>query len=269
MGFEIGAYTVIDVETTGLYPQYGHRICEIGALRVENGEEAARFEQLVDPRRPVSRGAFEVNRITPDMLEGQPLIEEVMPRFLEFIKGSVLVGYNTGFDLAFIESEVCPEREYLNGYRVIDALVLARRLFPGFSRYKLTAVADELGIRENAAHRAMADVLMTWHVFQKEMDLLEERGVETLEDISWICRTEPFRRMPPGSPKVSILQKAIEENRMVKIKYRSRWDDKTTERTVTPISMPQGFDSPYLVAYCHLRQAQRNFRLDCIIDAEL
>ena len=65
-------FAILDVETTGLSPAYGHRICELACLRVRDGVELDRFESLVDPGRPISPGAFRVNRITPEMLHGAP-----------------------------------------------------------------------------------------------------------------------------------------------------------------------------------------------------
>ncbi|MBD3296153.1 MAG: WYL domain-containing protein [Candidatus Omnitrophica bacterium] len=269
MGLQDGIYTVLDVETTGLYPQYGHRICEIAALRIENGNEAGRFEQLIDPGREISRDAFKVNRITGDMLSGKPRSADVLPDFMGFIKDSVLVGYNTGFDLAFIESEIEAGKNGLNGYRIVDALGLARQLYPGLSSFTLKSVSSYLGFTPKVAHRAMADVAATWHVFREEMKELRSEGTDSLEEISWICQKKPFRRMTPGSPRVAVIQKAIRNKRPITIKYRSRWDNRSTIRKVTPMSMPEGFDHPYLVAYCHLRQAQRNFRLDCILEANI
>ena len=77
------AFAVFDVETTGLSPAYGHRVCEVGCLLVQGGEELGRFESLVDPQRPISPGAFRVNRITPEMLDGAPTFDAIAASLLQ------------------------------------------------------------------------------------------------------------------------------------------------------------------------------------------
>jgi hypothetical protein len=73
-------FAIFDVETTGLSPAYGHRVCEVACLRVCNGLELDRFESLVDPGRAISPGAFYVNRITPEMLRGAPTVKPANKR---------------------------------------------------------------------------------------------------------------------------------------------------------------------------------------------
>ena len=106
MKLQEAAYTVFDVETTGLYPYAGDKICEIGAIRIEPGEPKKIYQSLINPKRAISYGAYKVNGITRDMVEGKPTIDEVIPGFLEFIKGSILVAYNAGFDLGFLDNAV-------------------------------------------------------------------------------------------------------------------------------------------------------------------
>jgi len=96
MKLDEATYTVFDVETTGLFPYHGDKICEIGAVKVKPNGERETFERLVDPKRPISPGAFAVNQITYDMLSGKPAIDEVLPSFMEFVKDTVLVAYNAG-----------------------------------------------------------------------------------------------------------------------------------------------------------------------------
>ncbi|MBN2453868.1 MAG: 3'-5' exonuclease, partial [Candidatus Omnitrophica bacterium] len=147
MILEEAIFTVFDFETTGLYPYTGDRICEIGAVRtgIRSGKPAT-FHSLIDPERPISPGAFRVNGITEGMVKGKPVIDEVLPDFLKFIEGSVLVAYNAGFDLGFLDAALGADAAILRGYYVIDALRLARKLFPSIGRYSLGIVADSLGI---------------------------------------------------------------------------------------------------------------------------
>jgi len=98
--------TIFDTETTGLDAGNGDRIVEIAALRVRGEHISDRFETLVNPERPISPGAFAVNNISEEMVHNAPLIRDVLPCFLDFIKGTCLCSYNLPFDLGFLKSEM-------------------------------------------------------------------------------------------------------------------------------------------------------------------
>lgn len=178
-------FTIFDTETTGLNPVAGDRIVELAGLRVKDGQRLAQFDALVNPGREISSGAFAVNKITSEMLQGAPNIETVMPKFLEFIQGSCLCSYNAEFDLGFLNNEL-----KLLGYPVItnfvvfDVLTMAKRLLPGLARYALWFVAQELGIKLTQKHRALADVEMTWEVFSKFKIICQQKGITNFTDFS-------------------------------------------------------------------------------------
>lgn len=263
-------FTVFDVETTGLYPYSGDKICEIAAVRISPGSNRLKkFQSLVNPERPISYGAFSVNGITDDMVKDKPAIDQVLPHFLKFIKGSVLVAYNAGFDLGFVESALGKDKSLLADYLIIDALTLARRLFRNVGRYNLGLLSESLGINSDEEHRAMADVVMTMKVFKKELRLLSAEGVENVEDIL-------YTRSRTGAPikkvkdyKLKLIEDAIREEKKLNITYRSAWSNIVTSRIVTPVQLQKGYDRSYLVAYCHIKNAERNFRVDCITEINL
>lgn len=262
---------MFDVETTGLYPYSGDKICEIGAIRVTIGSrKTEKFHCLIDPGRPISEGAFFVNRITAEMVKGKPAIEEVLSRFLKFIKGSVLVAYNAGFDLGFLECALGGDRHILDDYRVIDALALARRLFPHIGRYNLANVASSLGISASQRHRAMSDTIMTLGIFKKELDILRAQGARTIDDIFALGRRKADRgREVVKDYKIKLIEEAIRDEKRLHITYYSSWNNRTTKRVVTPKEIQKGFDTSYLIAHCHLRDEERNFKLEGILDAKL
>jgi len=170
--------TIFDTETTGLYPDTGDRVVELAALRVKGRQRLAVFDALVNPGRPISPGAFAVNKITPEMLKNAPAIETVMPKFLDFISGSCLCSYNAGFDLSFLNNELkllgCP---LINNMVVFDVLTMAKKLMPDLPRYALWFVAQKLGVEAKQEHRALSDVEMTWEVFSKLKIIAQEKGV--------------------------------------------------------------------------------------------
>lgn len=261
-------YTVFDFETTGLYPFAGDRICEIGAIRVgTDGRVRDTFHSLVDPRRPVSSGAFRVNGITDLMVRGQPTIDRVLPGFLSFTDKSVLVAYNAGFDLGFLEYALGNRREVLRSYLVIDALKVARRVFPGMDRYNLGAVSHALGVGTVAGHRAMADALATWKVFEKELEALQSSGIVDVEEIAMPRTEATVSARAREEDKVRMIEDAILARRRLAITYLSMWNNAMTKRTITPRAIERTGDTAYIVAHCHLRNEPRHFRLDCVIDA--
>ncbi|MDI6606534.1 MAG: 3'-5' exonuclease, partial [Candidatus Omnitrophota bacterium] len=160
--------TIFDTETTGLEPAAGDRIVEIAGIRLKGKQKLGTFQTLIDPGRPISAAAFEVNGISPEMLEGAPKPEDAIPQFLEFIKGSFLCSYNAAFDLGFLNSELkIIGRSLWDDIEVVDILKMTRRLMPGLERYALWFVAERLGIKTKQEHRAFSDVELTLGVFEK------------------------------------------------------------------------------------------------------
>ena len=263
------SYTVFDFETTGLYPYSGDRICEIGAVRMEPGKRTfKKFQTLVNPGRPISYGAFAVNGITEEMLEGAPPITEVLPPFLKFIKDSVLVAYNAGFDLGFLECALGKDKHILDDYYVIDALGLARKLFSGIGRYNLGAVSESLGIRSSGEHRAMADAVMTLGVFRKQLRILSAEGVKRVEEVAYVRQKKPVVRKVKDY-KVRIIEEAIREQKKLNIVYRSSWNNAVTSRVVLPKEIQEGYDRSYVIVHCCLKNEERTFRLDGIMNIEM
>ena len=174
------SYTVFDTETTGLDPAGGDEIIQIGATRIVNGRllKHESFEQLIDPRRPLDPASIAVHHITPEMLEGQPTIAEVLPAFHRFAHDTVLVAHNAAFDMRFLQL-----KEEKLGIRfdqpVLDTLLLAAFLLPN-QEHSLEALALYFGVRVFGRHTALGDALVTAEIFLKMIPLLAEKGVVTL-----------------------------------------------------------------------------------------
>ena len=263
-------FTVFDVETTGLYPYSGDKICEIAAIRyAPKAKRLKKFHTLIDPQREISYGAFSVNGITEDMVRGQPKVEDMMPQFMKFIEGSVLVAYNAGFDLGFIECALGENIGNLAGYYIIDALRLARRLFVGLDRYNLGHVSEHLGISSSQEHRAMSDAEMTRKLFNKELQILRAEGVSSVEEIAFTRRDPAQKIKTTKDYKIVMIEAAICAGKKMDIYYKSAWSGAATRRIVTPKEIREGYDKSYLIAYCHEKNGDRNFRIDCITDLKV
>lgn len=177
------AYTVFDTETTGLDPSSGDEIISIGAVRIVNNrllrQEA--YDQLVDPRRKMSKESIVITGIDPSMLEGQPTIDKVLPTFHRFCEDTVLVAHNAAFDMRFLQL-----KEEQTGVRfsqpVLDTLLLSAVLHPNLNSHKLEAIAERFGVNVLGRHTALGDAFVTGEVFLKMVPLLAEQGIVTLRD---------------------------------------------------------------------------------------
>ena len=148
-------FVVFDIETTGLSSE-NDRITEIGAVKIENGKIVDRFNEFVNPGIDIPYKITELTGITNDMVEGADSIEEILPKFLEFAKGSVVVAHNAAFDAAFIKKN--SERLNLKFENAImDTIPLAKYLLPELKTFKLNVVAKHLGISLENHHRAVDD----------------------------------------------------------------------------------------------------------------
>ncbi len=175
-------YTVFDTETTGLEPSAGDEIISIGAARIVNGRllRHETFEQLVDPRRPVSKKAVEIHGIEEHMLRGKPGIEAVLPAFHRFCEDTVLVGHNAAFDMKFLQLKEA-QTGLRFGQPVLDTLLLSAVLHPNLNAHRLEAIAERLGVAITVRHDALGDALATGEVFLKMVSLLAEQGIVTLK----------------------------------------------------------------------------------------
>lgn len=117
------------------------------------------------------------------MVMNAPGIEIILPKFLEFAEGAVLVAHNAGFDVGFIEQN-CRNMELSTDFTYVDTVALARVLLPTLSKYKLDTVAKALNVSLLNHHRAVDDAKATSEIFVKFIEMLKERGIHTLQEVN-------------------------------------------------------------------------------------
>jgi len=261
-------FAVIDVETTGLEPDWGHRVCEVAVVVWRGGREVDSFWSLVNPHRSIEPSAALINRLTDEMLRDAPPMETILPHLRKMLAGRVLVAYNASFDVGFLRQEYRQVGEELPPFRIIDVMALAKRLLPQLGRYPLVRVVEAFGLSFATSHRAMADVEATSAVFLRFLDQLSAHGITTVEELEAITRpSSPFAESLRRD-KIELLRKAIAGGQRVHLIYRAR-DQALSERDVTPLEIRTYAGRAQLIGYCHLRQAERTFTVDLIQDIHL
>ncbi len=178
---------VFDTETTGLEPELGHRIIEIGAIEIVNRRRTGRqFHRYVCPEREIDPGAVQVHGLTTEFLRGQPRFADVFADLREFIAGAELVIHNAPFDVAFLDAEIARLAENVGPLRtrdfcgVLDTLALARQMHPG-QRNTLDALCKRYSVDNShrELHGALLDAELLLEVY---LAMTGGQGALTLDD---------------------------------------------------------------------------------------
>ncbi|WP_315113293.1 PolC-type DNA polymerase III [Clostridium intestinale] len=176
-------YVVFDIETTGFSPK-NDKIIEIGAVKVCDGKVIDRFSSFVNPERPIPFNITELTSIEDSMVMDAPTIDKVLPEFLAFCKGSVLVAHNAGFDCSFIKTN-CNNLSLEFSFSILDTVPLARFLYPDLKRVKLNIIAKHLGISLENHHRAVDDAKATAEILLKCFEkLVEDFNIDNLDKLN-------------------------------------------------------------------------------------
>ncbi len=198
-------YVIFDIETTGLYNNTC-TIIEIGAVKVQNKKIVDTYSQLINPKEKLSEEIINLTKITDEMLSDQPYLEEVLPKFLEFVGDSVLVAHNASFDVNFVNkfSKEILGKDLENS--VLDTVSFAQLVLPEMKRYKLNLIAEYLKIELKNHHRAVDDATATVMIFLELVKRMEEVGVSNLKELNAYAQ-EHFDFTKPRTNHIIILVK--------------------------------------------------------------
>ncbi len=149
------AYVVVDVETTGGRGER-HRVTELGAVRVKNGEIVDRYQTLLNPQRMIPANITRLTGITPAMVADAPVFSDVADEFAAFLEGGIFVAHNVDFDYRFIAQEF---GRLGRSFRMPKLCTCAsmRKLYPGRRSYSLAALTSDFNISLDSHHRALCD----------------------------------------------------------------------------------------------------------------
>lgn len=186
-------WAVVDVETTG-GPPPNHRITEIAAVIVKDGEIKEVFETLVNPQRSIPPFVTRLTNITWDMVKDAPTFSAIVPDLLDKLEGNVFVAHNAQFDWSFLTHEI----QRTSGARItgnqLCTVRLARKLLPHLPKRSLDYVANYYGIEITGRHRAAGDAMATARCLLRLLEDAADRGCTTWEDLDKLQRQRASRR---------------------------------------------------------------------------
>jgi DNA polymerase III subunit epsilon len=181
-------FCIVDLETTGGSPA-DSRITEIGAVSYRGGERLGTFQSLVNPMESIPPRIARLTGIDDRMVAGEPPIEQVLPAFLEFARGSVIVAHNARFDVSFLNQNL-ETLDYapLAGPPVCTARLARRVVWPDVPNVKLRTLAEYFRTRAKPIHRALADAEACAEVLHGLLALAGRLGILTLGDLHEVVR---------------------------------------------------------------------------------
>ncbi len=183
-------YICIDLETTGFEPEFDE-IIELSAIKVSSNGSSSVFTQLVKPTEELDEYIQNLTGISNEMLANAPSIEEVLPKFIDFVGDAILVGHNTSFDIRFVYDNYfkLTEKPFKNDY--VDTLRLSRILCPDLKHHRLKDLVKHFNLNVNGEHRALFDCETTIMVFEK----LKELAIEQYGSVEDFESSKPSRKL--------------------------------------------------------------------------
>ncbi|HET9590367.1 MAG TPA: exonuclease domain-containing protein [Anaerolineales bacterium] len=257
-------FAFLDVETTGLSPWFGDRICEVGIVLTEGKRIKQQVQMLVNPERPLSLAAASTSDLTDEELVEAPTFAEVADEIAEWLRGAVVVCHNAQFDVQFLDSEFRRLGREIQLPNLIDSLLLARQYFE-LPSYSLYSIAEAFNIPMTNVHRALEDAHIARSIFFSMMEGMKEFN-KPLDEFIGIYNSPVWPN--EGIQLPTELGEAIYSNKRMFIHYVNG-EGVETQRWITPKQVMGLADYIYLKAHCHLRNAERNFRLDRIIEVRV
>ncbi|TVY10620.1 PolC-type DNA polymerase III [Paenibacillus cremeus] len=176
-------YIIFDIETTGLSVT-SNKIIEIAGVKMKEGKEIDRFASFINPHERIPYHIQQLTNINDDMVKDAPELEDILPKFIEFVGDSVLVAHNARFDIGFIQAN-CKQLgipEVTNP--VLDTLELARLLFPTMKNHRLNTLSDKFKVSLDNHHRAIDDSIALGHVLFHLLKEAGDRGYASLDRLN-------------------------------------------------------------------------------------
>lgn len=217
-------FVVLDTETTGLHLGLGDRIIEVGAIRYEQGQAVAHFNQVVNPGRMLPEN--HITGIQNEELQKAPTFNQLVPDLLAFCEGALLVAHNATFDAAFLGLELWlatphkyPPRQPILPNPWLCTLLVARACY-NFGHYSLEQLVSEFKVNAGRAHRAYNDAYTTAEVVKKmNQQLAKTHHLHTVGDFLYVQRGAIYTPPPPELELPELITEAIAKQKLVEVLY--------------------------------------------------
>ena len=238
-----------DTETSGKYPLESE-VCEIGAVKYQNGKMIDTFQSLVKTKEPMSQEVIKIHGITNEMLASAPPMSQVIPQFHKFIQGGTLIAHHAPFDLGFLSVAMEDHGLTLPSLPVICSSRLSRNVIKDVPNHRLQTLVTSLGLHKGQAHRAHDDAQACLELallcFKKSnAQSLDE--VFKLQDGALYWKSYSMDDLANSSQNFLILIEAIKHKRDVKLTYKSG-NVPGRERDIKPLGLVRNPDGDFLVA---------------------
>lgn len=250
-------FAFLNLKTTGLSPWFGDRVYEIDLTLTEGRRIKKTWQTKINPQTELSPAALELIREAE--LRAAPPFAQVAAELEILLRGAVLVCHNAQFQLQFLDDEFHRLGREFHQSNLIDTLFLAREHFD-FPSYSLTNIAAQFNLRP-----PQADALTAKKVFFAMMDALRPLN-KTLDDFIGVYNSPAWPQ--DGFSLPTEWGEAIYSGQRLRLVYVDK-DGEQTQRSVTPLQVLGLADYLYLRAFCHLRQGERTFRLDRILQLQI
>lgn len=196
-------FVIFDTETTGLNVKKGDRIVSIGAVRLKEGriDLSDAFHEIINPDRDIPSASAVIHEILPRMVNGKPMIEHILPKFIAYIESSILVAHHEWLDMSFLNREMCrlygiPIQNIVVDTAVLDRVLLTKKIPAStLATMKidttLGAVAERYHVAVEGLHSSFWDALATAQIFQQMIKEVQGLGILSLRDFLKLAHTPP------------------------------------------------------------------------------
>lgn len=208
---KLSSYVVIDLETTGLMPDFDE-IIEFAGIKIKDGKEVERFNTLIKPQYEISAFITELTGITNEMLKDAPSIMEVIDKIIDFIGADVIVGHNVNFDVNFLYDNVMYFKHTALSNNFEDTMRLARKLFKDFPNHRLITCCEKLNKKYYPSHRAMADVEATQELLTHIYDFADSNNIDLVDAFQKPWLYDPSKKKLSVSDIVATVDNIDEDN---------------------------------------------------------